>query len=301
MNLFPRAASNPILIHPMKTKTLVRILAAAGLGALLGFFALFAATQSPNAPAMTGVQKELNDLVQKIQARIDSLDVPPTETLFAEELKQFDAILAAHKGEKTADLAQVLFMKAMLYSEVFNDPGKAAETLKQVKADFPGTPQAGMADEGMAYFEKQKVAEAKKALLTAGATFPDFAVKDTDGNDLSVGKYKGKVVLVDFWATWCQPCVEEIPHVLAAYRKYHDKGFEVIGISLDQDKAALTKYVAAKKMPWAQHWDDGGELAANYGAMSIPATFLLDGEGRIVATDLRGPELEAHLAKLFGQ
>jgi peroxiredoxin len=184
---------------------------------------------------------------------------------------------------------------------VFNDPGKAAETLKQVKADFPGTPQAGMADEGMAYFEKQKIAEAKKASLTAGATFPDFAVKDTDGNDLSVGKYKGKVVLVDFWATWCQPCVAELPYVKAAYQKHHDKGFEVIGISLDHDAFTLTEYVKAKKMPWAQHWDEGGKLATSYGIMGIPATFLLDGEGRIVATDLRGPELEEHLARLLGK
>ncbi|OAM90933.1 TlpA family protein disulfide reductase [Termitidicoccus mucosus] len=285
----------------MKTKILARILAAAGLGALLSFFAPLASAQSPNEPAMTGVQKELNDLVQKIQARLGSLDAPPTESVFAEELKQFDAILAARKGDKTDDVAQVLFMKAMLYGEVFNDADKAAETLKQIKVDFPGTKQAGMVDEGLAYLEKQKAAATKKASLAAGATFPDFAVKDTAGNDLSVGKYKGKVVLVDFWATWCPPCVAELPHVQTAYQKYHDKGFEVIGISLDRDAATLAKYVADKGMSWAQHWDDGGTLATSYGIMSIPATFLLDGEGRIVATDLRGPELEEHLAKLLGQ
>jgi peroxiredoxin len=288
----------------MKTKTLARILAAIGLGALLSFFAPLASAQPAAAagePAATGVEKELNDLVQKIQARLGTLDAAPAEAQFADELRQFDALLAAHKGEKTDDVAQVLFMKAMLYGEVFNDAGKAAEALKQIKADFPGTKPADMADEGLAYLEKRKAAEAKKASLTAGAAFPDFAVKDTGGNDLSVGKYKGKVVLVDFWATWCQPCVEEIPHVLAAYQKYHDKGFEVIGISLDQDAGVLAKYVAGKKMPWAQHWDNGGELATSYGIMSIPSTFLLDGEGKIVATDLRGPELEAQLEKLLGK
>jgi peroxiredoxin len=309
----------------MKTNTPARILTAAGLGLLLGLFAPPQAPaqtpqpaptpapeqtpppaspqtppQAPAEPAMTGVQKELNALVQKIQTRLGALTAPPTETQFADELNQFDTLLAAHKDEKTDDVAQVLFMKAMLYSEVFNDPDKAIETLKQVKTDYPGTRPAALVDEGLPYLEMQKTAAAKKASLKAGVPFPDFAVKDTAGNALSVAACKGKVVLVDFWATWCPPCVAELPYMRTAYQKYHDKGFEVIGISLDRDAATLANYVTAQKIPWAQHRDDDGELAMRYGILVIPASFLLDREGRIVATDLRGPELEEHLAKLFG-
>lgn len=286
----------------MKIKTIARLFAATGLGAVFSLFAPSVPAQTAPAassPAANGVQGELDDLVRKIQARISGLEGSPAEAQFAEELRQFDAILAAHKDEKTDDVAQVLFMKAMLYSEVFDDADKAAGLLKQLKADFPGTKQAGMADQGLAYLEKQKAAAAKKASLAVGATFPDFAAKDTAGNDLSVGKYKGRVVLVDFWATWCPPCVAEIPHVQAAYQKFHDRGFDVIGISLDRDAATLAKYVADKKMPWAQHWDEGGRLATDYGIMSIPATFLINAEGRIVATNLRGRELEEHLARLL--
>ncbi|MDR2674636.1 MAG: TlpA family protein disulfide reductase [Opitutaceae bacterium] len=293
----------------MKIKTSARILAAAGLGAILSLFAPLSAQPAPaqpaaadaGAPELTGVRKELNDLVEKIQARLGTLDAPPTEAQFADELKQFDALFAAHKDEKDAAAAQVLLLKATLYIEIFNDSAKAAGMLKQIKADFPGTEPAGMADGILEFLEKQKAAEARRALLTPGALFPDFTVKDTGGNALSPGNYKGKVVLIDFWATWCEPCVAEIPHVQAAYQKYHDKGFEVIGISLDQDAATLVKYVTGKKMPWPQHWDDGGELAMRYGVMRFPTTFLLDGEGKIVATDLRGPDLEKHLEKLLGK
>ena len=115
---------------------------------------------------------------------------------------------------------------------------------------------------------------------------------------------KSGVVLVDFWATWCGPCVAELPNVLEAYRKYHDRGFQIIGISLDKDLNALTAFIKGHDMSWPQYFDGKGwenKLAARYGIRSIPTTFLLDGKGRIVARDLRGNALPAELAKLLGK
>jgi thiol-disulfide isomerase/thioredoxin len=112
------------------------------------------------------------------------------------------------------------------------------------------------------------------------------------------------VVLVDFWATWCGPCVGELPNVLAAYGKYHDKGFEVIGISLDQDEIALKSFIKAKGMVWPQYFDGkgwDGKLCQKYGVISIPETFLLDQEGKIVAKELRGPALDEKLAEMLGK
>jgi peroxiredoxin len=111
-------------------------------------------------------------------------------------------------------------------------------------------------------------------------------------------------VLVDFWDTWCPPCVAELPNVLAAYRTYHDRGFVIIGISLDKDQNALTAFIKDHDMSWPQYFDGKGwenKLATQYGIQSIPATFLLDGKGRIVAKDLRGPALETELAKLLAK
>ncbi len=137
-----------------------------------------------------------------------------------------------------------------------------------------------------------------------GATFPDFAEQDLAGNPLAIANYKGKVVLVDFWATWCVPCVAELPNVLAVYEKYHAKGFEVIGISLDKDKTALTSFIQKKKMPWPQYFDGQGwnnKLAAKYGISSIPATYLLNGGGKILGQDLRGDALDAAIAKALAK
>jgi len=129
---------------------------------------------------------------------------------------------------------------------------------------------------------------------------PDFAVKDLAGNPLSLANYKGKVVLLDFWATWCGPCMAELPNVVKAYETHHPKGFEIIGVSLDEDPDTLKDFLKTKKIPWVQHCDGKaweGKLPAQYGVHKIPTTFLLDRTGKIIARDLRGEELDAAVAK----
>jgi len=112
-----------------------------------------------------------------------------------------------------------------------------------------------------------------------------------DGREVDLTKMNGKVVLVDFWATWCGPCVAELPNVLAAYEKLHPKGFEIVGISFDQDKSALEKFVAGKKMTWPQYFDGKGwqnKFGGEFGINSIPAMWLVDKKG--VLRDLNGRE-----------
>ncbi|MBI5365698.1 MAG: redoxin domain-containing protein [Planctomycetes bacterium] len=125
---------------------------------------------------------------------------------------------------------------------------------------------------------------------------PAFEKTDLDGKPLSLKQYLGKVVLVDFWATWCGPCRAELPNVIKVYEEYHAQGFEILGISLDQDKGALTKYIAAQKMTWRQYFDGKGwenEISTQWGITGIPAAFLIDAEGVIRYANLRG---EAPLA-----
>ncbi len=114
------------------------------------------------------------------------------------------------------------------------------------------------------------------------------------GEKVDLAAMKGKVVLIDFWATWCVPCIAELPYVFKAYEKYHDQGFEVIGISLDKDKAKLEKFIKDRKMPWPQSFDGKGwgtDLAVKYGIKSVPATFLIGPDGTVVATNLHGDHL----------
>ena len=122
-----------------------------------------------------------------------------------------------------------------------------------------------------------------------------------DGHPVDLAKMKGKVVLLDFWATWCPPCRGEVPHVVEAYNKFHDKGFEVIGISLDQDKAALLEFTKKNGMVWPQYFDGKGWdnlIAKKNGIQSIPAMWLVDKEGKLVSTDARA-DLAEQVEKLL--
>jgi len=284
-----------------------RILAAAVAALLLSTLPAraFAQAGAPAAPAAAPAEPpppgpaaaEFKVLFERITDKLKAGEDTP-EKLVA-ELKDFDALIAKYEGEKTNDSAMLVVMKARLYLEVFQDNVRGLEILKTVKAKFPDTEVGKQIEQVIAGLEKQIEAEAAFAV---GKPFPGFAEKDLDGKPLTLDAYKGKVVLVDFWATWCGPCVQELPNVLAAYEKYHGKGFDIIGISLDKDREALTKFVAEKKMTWAHYFDGLGwqnKLSTAYGITAIPATFLLDREGRIVAKDLRGPALEAKLAELL--
>jgi len=245
---------------------------------------------------------ELQELVQKVRAKLK--DGNKSEADLAPELKQFDALLAEHKNEKTDDVAQILSMKAMLYVQVMDDPKKAVVLLNQLKRDFPDTKPGQNADRMIESVKEQEVAKEVQRSLVEGSTFPDFSAKDIQGGALSVANHKGKVVLLDFWATWCTPCVQELPNVIKTYDKYHAQGFDVIGISLDQQKSKLTSFLQEKNMTWPQYFDGKGwqnELALKYGIRSIPATFLLDGNGKIIGKDLRGEDLSEAVAKALAK
>jgi thiol-disulfide isomerase/thioredoxin len=150
-----------------------------------------------------------------------------------------------------------------------------------------------------------EMAEGMLREVEAGRKPFDLAFTAVDGREVDVAKLRGKVVLIDFWATWCEPCKEELPNVKAVYEKYHDKGFDVVGISLDGDKARekLIDFCRDHGMPWPQYYDGkawANDVAVKYAISSIPATFLLGRDGRIVSTEARGDRLEPEVRRQLG-
>jgi thiol-disulfide isomerase/thioredoxin len=256
--------------------------------------------QGAFADGTNAVATDLNALILKINAKLEQGQV--TEKDLTAELKEFDVLYARHKDAQPEDAVQILNMKAKVYLEVLNEPAEAAEAFQQIKHDRPETAQ--QVDAILDALKRPIEAEKIQRTLVVGAPFPAFDEKDLAGKILAVANYKGKVVLVDFWATWCVPCRMELPNVLKAYKDYHAKGFEIVGVSLDEDQPALERFIKENDMAWPEYYDGKryeNKLAMKYGIMSIPSNYLLDGDGKIIGANLRGDELGAAVAKALAK
>jgi peroxiredoxin len=201
------------------------------------------------------------------------------------------------------------FLTYSLLATGFLTPEMTA-TLNQ---NFPAAMRSttlGLALDSIANTRKEAIAEAllkRKAsedLIQLGSKAKEFTQNDINGRPVSLDSYKGKYVLIDFWASWCRPCRAENPNVVKAYHRYKDKGFTVLGVSLDgtSQKGKWIEAIEKDGLSWTQVSDlKGGnnEVALLYGVVSIPQNFLLDPSGVVIAKNLRGADLDKTLAALF--
>jgi thiol-disulfide isomerase/thioredoxin len=164
--------------------------------------------------------------------------------------------------------------------------------------------------EEMAKSPSPEIVELAQSRLTMAKTLAelkskplDLKFKAFDETEVDLEKLRGKVVLVDFWATWCGPCMIELPKVVRAYGKLKEKGFEIIGISLDEDEAELKRVLKAKQITWPQYFDGKGwenPYAKKYGVDGIPAMWLVNKKGMVVDIQAQD-DLEAKIEKLLAE
>ena len=171
--------------------------------------------------------------------------------------------------------------------------GKQEEGIAALKEFLNQEPGSEYASEIRALIDNPKLAGERFAF--------DFNVKSTTGEPLSLARLRGKVVLLDFWAVWCGPCRAEMPNMKRLWSKYAGDDFTVIGVSLDDDRAVFDKYIAGEGIKWPQYYDDNGDnrLARLYGVRGIPFTVLIDENGIVRATGLRGSSLESKIGELL--
>ncbi len=250
-------------------------------------------SQAVNQKAMS-IQKDLQKAkMEQNEASVISLTDEMME--LQEEYKKFD--LDFIKANPSA-LISVLLLERALMSNVI--PVSEVETL--YGAMTPEIKEASAAKKIGEQIQALKEKEEKQKNSAVGSKAPDFSAPTPTGEQLALADVMGKVTLIDFWAAWCRPCRAENPNVVKAYKKYHDKGFNIIGVSLDRDAEAWKKAIADDGLEWGQvshvaYFND--PIAKLYNVDAIPAAFLLDENGIIVAKNLRGADLEAKIGELL--
>jgi thiol-disulfide isomerase/thioredoxin len=252
---------------------------------------------TPNA----GIQSEVAAVTAQVAEKFKAGKT--TEADMAGVLKTINGLIVKYQQDGNREqLARLYLLDAHIYADALDDNAKAAAIWAHVTKTFPGTKAAFEASKFLTQAKAKAVAPEPQVPegLEVGMKFPGFSEKDSNGRPLSVAAYKGKVVLIDFWATWCGPCKAELPNVLAVYRKYHAQGFEIIGVSLDENRNSLANFTQAQGMVWPQYFDGQGwenKVAVKYGVHSIPMTYLLDRRGIIIGESLRGEKLGDAVAK----
>jgi peroxiredoxin len=277
---------------------------------LTGDAASLLKTAKVSGSVNTELMRELDLKIIAMEAEMDSIarttSANPQDTsartaafkVFTGKKEDYTKYLRSFIDQHATSPATLNALSKLSMKDDFEYFKKVRDGLKQSNI---GNPQY------VEYLDKQIVAyEGQMKLenaLAPGNVAPELTLNTPDGNTISLSSLKGKIVLVDFWASWCKPCRQENPEVVKLYNKYKNSGFEILGVSLDENKDKWVEAIKQDGLPWPHVSDlKGWQSAAAqvYGIQSIPFTLLVDKEGKIIDKNLRGILLENKLKTLFG-
>ncbi|WP_439555311.1 redoxin domain-containing protein [Dyadobacter sp.] len=248
---------------------------------------------------------QLDKLMQAFAAKVTTWN---EEYAAAEEKKDTKKIAEIQQNFTKADQERLTAIKGMLpemgtslvalfAANNFLNPDTDLETLKKLADEYEKVQPTPTLAKGF-------IGQIKRiAGVSVGQEAPDFTLNSPEGKPVSLSSLRGKYVLIDFWASWCGPCRMENPNVVRMYDKFKEKGFDIYGVSLDDNEKSWKAAITKDNLKW-QHgselkkWNSG--VAQTYGVNAIPATFLIDKDGKIIAKNLRGPALESKLTELLG-
>jgi len=246
---------------------------------------------------LIGMYKEMNEKSQKWQEEYAQAEQKKDNKKIAKIQQDFEAASQGFTGKVKSMIPEMGTSLVALFATNFLNPEVDFATIdalaKRFETERPTMKQAQVF-----------VGNAKRMRgIQIGDAAPEITLNSTQDKPVSLSSLKGKIVLIDFWASWCGPCRQENPNVVRVYNRFKDKGFEIFSVSLDRDKAAWLKAIEKDGLIWPSHVSDlkywQSIAAQTYGVNAIPATFLLDKDGKVIDKNLRGAALEKKLEELL--
>ncbi len=247
--------------------------------------------------SLGNIDQALSELDHALELPMDDIQRPAVEFIRGVALQQLgrtdEAVTALKAVRHNYPESQIMPELRLTLASFLADaghPGQAVAILDSLTApDQPG-------------WVRQRAGAMLPSLRLIGEPARPFQAWDSEGREITLAQYRGKVVLIDFWASWCAPCRAAMPDVISLYDRFHDQGFDIIGVSLDNSRSAMQSYVSGNGMEWRQVCECNGwesTLAQLYEVRGIPKTFLVDQDGNIAGVDLKGDKLEAAVERLL--
>jgi peroxiredoxin len=253
---------------------------------------------------------DFNKAHSRLSGMLDSLKKESTSSIMAtncmNQIKSIEAEIKAYVRESiSANTASPIVFSMLSYADWENDFPFIESVTTTIKQQQPNSKYTASLVTNVSQYKtylEQKLAKEKGSPAAIGKEAPEFVLPDAAGKMIRLSSFKGKYLLLDFWASWCGPCRQESPNVVKAYNKYKGKNFDILSVSLDDNKDKWLNAIQKDGLTWTHvsdlhAWESS--VVRLYGVEGIPATFLLDPKGVVVARDLRGHELEEKLEELL--